>query len=139
MAAAGPAGNLLVAALAFALLKLGLVAGWFDAADRVRFHHLVDVVSGNPALASAADLLSVLLVLNVLLFVFNMLPVPPLDGATALGAFLPENSARALQQSAASPMFGLMGLFLAWQLFPELARPLFGTLLRLMHPETTYF
>ena len=139
MAAAGPAGNLLVAGLAFGLLKLGLVAGWFVAADRVRFHHLVDVASGHPALASVADLLAVLLVLNVLLFVFNMLPVPPLDGATALGAFLPENGARALQQSSASPMFSFMGLFLAWQLFPELARPLFGTLLRLMHPDTVYF
>jgi len=32
-------------------------------------------------------------VLNALIFVFNMLPLPPLDGASAIGEILPERAA----------------------------------------------
>src|SRR3954467_3237212 len=39
MAAAGPAGNLLIAGFAFAALRLGLHFEVFDAPDRVNFHH----------------------------------------------------------------------------------------------------
>ena len=41
-------------------------------------------------------LLSILFSLNVLLCVFNLLPIPPLDGWSALGLILPESGARKL-------------------------------------------
>jgi Zn-dependent protease len=38
------------------------------------------------------------IILNVLLAVFNMLPVPPLDGGNVLAGFVPEPVARAIDQ-----------------------------------------
>jgi Zn-dependent protease len=138
MAAAGPAGNLLIAAGAFVVLRAGLAAGIFVAPDRVRFHHLVDAASGAPWLTAVGEMLTILLVLNVLLFVFNMLPFPPLDGASALGGLLPSRAAATLRGLVASPAFSLIGILIAWQIFPSIARPLFRTLLHLLHPGELY-
>jgi Zn-dependent protease len=81
----------------------------------------------------------VLLVLNILLFVFNMLPVPPLDGASAITGVLPEGAAQVVRAVNAHPAVSMLGLMIAWQLFPEFARPLFAALLRLVHPGDIYF
>src|SRR5215207_5965222 len=46
MAAAGPAGNLLIALAAFLLIKGGLMAGWFEAPASVNLNHLVETGGG---------------------------------------------------------------------------------------------
>jgi Zn-dependent protease len=139
MAAAGPAGNLMIALVAFGALRLGLAAGIFVAPHRVNFHHLVDAANGGALLMGVGELLTVLLVLNILLFVFNMLPVPPLDGASAITGVLPERAAQLVRAVNAHPAVSMLGLLIAWQLFPEFARPLFAALLRLVHPGDIYF
>jgi Zn-dependent protease len=138
MAVAGPAGNLLIAAGAFAVLRLGLAAGVFVAPARARFHHMVDAAGGATWLTGVGDLLTMLLVLNVLLFVFNMLPFPPLDGASAIGGLLPARAANALRAFTANPVFSVVGILIAWQVFPSIARPLFRTVLQLLHPGARY-
>jgi Zn-dependent protease len=138
MAAAGPAANLLIAILAFAALRGGLYLGFFESPDYVRFSHLVDAANEAGWLSALGDVLSVLLVLNLLLFVFNMLPVPPLDGASAIGGVLPERAALALRGFTANPAFSILGIFIAWQAFPHFVRPIFGALLTLMHPTDRY-
>lgn len=137
MAVAGPAGNLAIALVAFAALRGGLAAGVFSSPDRVSLQHVVDVAGGGP-LGALGEALGVLLVLNVLLFVFNMLPVPPLDGATAIGGLLPERSALAVARLASHPVFAVLGILVAWQVFPYVARPLFSALLVLLHPSERY-
>ena len=139
MAAAGPAGNLLIALLVFVAVKGGLFVGVFAPADRVSFHHLVEPAMGGSLLSGLGDLLTVLLVLNTLLFVFNMLPLPPLDGASAIGGVLPERAAVALRGIAANPILSLLGIFVAWQVFPYFVRPIFRALLTLVHPGERYF
>ena len=62
MSAAGPLSNALLAAISFAVLY-GIGRPESDAAETVR------------------EIAKVFLLLNVLLAVFNLLPVPPLDGA----------------------------------------------------------
>src|SRR5262245_38028959 len=126
MAAAGPAGNLLIALTAFAAIKAGLFTGWFEAPDRVGFSSLLAPATGEPWLAAVGQLLTVLLMLNVLLCVFNLLPVPPLDGGSAIAGILPARAAASLQAFTTNPMFSLLGIFVAWQVFPFLARPLFS-------------
>lgn len=66
VAAAGPVSNL---ALAF----IGAVIAMF-------------VGIGSPP----ADFLQVFVVLNVAIFVFNLIPIPPLDGSRVLYAFAPQ-------------------------------------------------
>ncbi len=75
VAAAGPASNLLMALAAATLLRLLTVT---------------PVTLGEPNLsAPVASLLVQLRQLNVLLAVFNMIPIPPLDGGNVLLGLLP--------------------------------------------------
>jgi Zn-dependent protease len=72
-AAAGPASNLVLAAASILLMAL-----------LVRFRP--DLIAPG---SRAALLLHLLIFMNVLLAVFNMLPVPPLDGSRVADALMP--------------------------------------------------
>jgi Zn-dependent protease len=57
------------------------------------------VVIGEPNVsAPIASMLSLAVRLNLLLAVFNMLPIPPLDGGNVLSGLLPRNLAAAFDQ-----------------------------------------
>lgn len=137
MAAAGPTGNLLIAAAAFALMRLGLVLGLFAAPAQVTLDCLVEpAVAAGPAsvAAFAATGLSVLLTLNVLLAAFNLLPLPPLDGAQVITLGLPARAASRVRALAAAPGMGFVGLLAAWRFFPMLSEPVFRMLVGMLHP-----
>ena len=136
MAAAGPVGNLVIATAALVLLKVGLLAGWFIAPNRVGFDSLVELASGGPTFVTS--LLSILLVMNVFLCAFNLLPLPPLDGSAVLSGVLPRRQAAALDSLVSNPMMSLVGLLIAWRVFPIITSPLFAAILRLVHPSQTY-
>jgi Zn-dependent protease len=84
VAAAGPASNLVLAIVsAFALAALPISP----------------VVLGEANVsAPLASFLSMAVNLNILLAVFNMLPIPPLDGGNVLSGLLPPKSASVLNQ-----------------------------------------
>ena len=134
MAAAGPAGNLSLAVIAFALIKIGLAIGIFVAPDRVSFEHIV-AAPGGDGQTFAGEMLSILLTLNVLLCAFNLIPLPPLDGASVIGIFVPERTAIRLRELSHTPVFQVAGLVIAWQVFPAIVGPLFGLVLRAVHPS----
>ena len=79
VAAAGPASNLVLAVFAAVLLAILPISP----------HTLGE---SNVSVPLAA-ILSRLMALNVLLAVFNMIPIPPLDGGNVLGGLLPLNLA----------------------------------------------
>jgi Zn-dependent protease len=135
MALAGPVGNLLIATAALILLKLGLAVGWFVPAPMLNLQRLVISPGGLETLFGT--LLSILLVLNVLLAAFNLIPLPPLDGASVVGLFVPA-FARQMRELSTNPMFSLIGLLIAWRVFPMIVRPLFSFVVWLVHPGLTY-
>ncbi len=137
MAAAGPAGNLSIALVAFALIKIGLATGWFVAPDSISFQHLVASPVGDGR-TFAGELLSIFLTLNVLLCAFNLIPLPPLDGASVLGLFVSDTAAVKLQEFSHAPMFQMVGLLVAWRVFPAIVSPLFGFLIAIVHPGLGY-
>jgi Zn-dependent protease len=136
MAAAGPIGNLMLAGVAFVLLKMGLASGWFVAPPSVSFDSLVQATTQSSDLL--ASLLSIFLMLNVLLFTFNLLPLPPLDGSAVLALVLPGPQAQQLQEYATQPWLQILGLAIAWKVFPLISGPLFLIVLRLLHPGESY-
>jgi Zn-dependent protease len=137
MAAAGPAGNFMIALAAFAGLRAGLLAGVFSAPDRAAFHALVaDASTGAPSLPGTV--LSVFLVLNVFIGLFNLLPLPPLDGFSVVSIFLPEEHASRWRSLQANPVMSMAGLLIAWRVFPYITSPLFSMLLTLVHPGESY-
>jgi Zn-dependent protease len=126
MAAAGPLANLALAALAVAGLRAGLSAGVFVPPEpgAGSFDALVAGAPGAaPLFEGLGRLLSIQLSLNLLLCVFNLMPCPPLDGASIAAGVLPP--ARSLRDRLlASPFGSMAALLVALLVFPRLVLPL---------------
>lgn len=138
MSLAGPAANLSLTLLAALLIHAGMMAGWFVSPGSAGFTHIVEGASpGAPT--AAALILSVLFSLNLLLGVFNLLPVPPLDGFGAVGLLLPEVAGSRFQAFGQRlGAFSLIGLLVAWQFFDPLFAPIFSLSLRALYPGQGY-
>jgi Zn-dependent protease len=120
----GPVSNFLLATVALLLLAciklsspmgqqvvLGLLHGWISP-------------DATSVLLPACLLLYELMFINVLLGVFNLIPVPPLDGSHVLRHFLPPNVLRVYDTLG---MFALMALvFLGGGLLGKLIFPVVG-------------
>ncbi len=114
VALAGPASNLLSATLALVLLIVlkhsvaggaGAIATAVLLANHVRGISTVDL----PQVFPLALFFYYVILLNLLLFVFNLIPVPPLDGSHILRHFLPY---KALQVYDRMGMFGMIAIML---------------------------
>jgi len=111
---AGPASNLLSATVALFLLLVikHLVPGGVLAIGTAMglASHIQGISTENlPSLFPIALFLYFVILINLLLFVFNLIPIPPLDGSHILRHFLPY---RAVQLYDRMGMFGLILLFL---------------------------
>jgi Zn-dependent protease len=120
----GPVSNFFLAAVALVLLAFiklsspmgqqvvsGLLHGWISP-------------DATSVLLPACLLLYELMFINVLLGVFNLIPVPPLDGSHVLRHFLPPNVLRVYDTLG---MFALMALvFLGGGLLGKLIFPVVG-------------
>ena len=127
MAMAGPAANFTIAFISWCGLKLGLLTGVFVIGNGWSFSETV--ISTEPGLWHlAAALLSLGFSLNVLLGIFNLIPLPPLDGSALPLLFLHDEMARTYQRLSRSTVPALLGLFVAWQFFPRIFRPLYAWL-----------
>ncbi|MBZ5704592.1 MAG: site-2 protease family protein [Acidobacteriia bacterium] len=106
-AVAGPVSNFLAASLA--LFALGIIKHVSPLGQQIIFGIPQGLVSleMNSALVPLCLLLYQFMVINVVLGVFNLIPVPPLDGSHVLRHFLP---APALRIYDTVGMFGLMAL-----------------------------
>lgn len=123
MALAGPAANALLVLAAALLIRAGVGVGVFDPWSGAG--PIVSASSGG-LWGVAAQLLAIAFLLNLLLLVFNLIPLPPLDGSGAVALLLPEQAALRLRALFASPVFALGGILVAWlaigELFPPLLR-----------------
>jgi Zn-dependent protease len=138
MSLAGPASNLLLVLFATVLIRLGVMAGLLSAPEHISFGH-VTAAAGGGWLESAAFLVGAIFSMNLLLATFNLLPVPPLDGSGVVPLFLSEPTARKYLQALRNMRgVGLIGLFLAWQLFGRVFSPLFFRALVLLYPGVSY-
>jgi Zn-dependent protease len=136
MSLAGPATNLLLAALALVAIKVLLGADVFERAgpEQLDIQQLV-VAKGDPAgtstLSALAMALSIMVSLNVLLGLFNLIPVPPLDGAGVAEGFGPRSVVRVYEKFREYPMLGLLGLVVAWRYFHYVGVPALNVVLDL--------
>jgi Zn-dependent protease len=82
VAFAGPASNLVVAVLVALVMRA--------------------IIWANPQISPLLELawttLSLLLTLNILLFIFNLIPIPPLDGWSVLKGIVPREMARRMSE-----------------------------------------
>lgn len=124
MALAGPAANIILVLLAAIAIRVGLVSGAFTPIpfDFTSFGRLVDAAPGSTA-EGISIFLSLLFCQNVLLAFFNMLPVPPLDGNTAITLILPERLAEAFRVATRTGFLAMFGIWIAWFLAGPMLRP----------------
>ncbi len=134
MAAAGPAANLLIFVVAFAGLKIGLTSGVLSAPSLESFD-FTQVAVGQGVWLGVAKLLSLLFVLNILLFVFNLFPFPPLDGSSVITLIMPAQMALKYTQFVSQPMYALLGIIVAWRLVGAVFWDVFLLLFRVLHPN----
>jgi Zn-dependent protease len=139
MALAGPAANLALVVGAGLAVRIGLAGGAFVAPPlfEIDFDHVVASHLGG-VWTTLAMFVSILFSLNVLLLVFNLIPVPPLDGAGAVGLLVPEPAAQRLRDAFANPTFSFIGLFAAWIAIRHLMPPVHRAAIRLLYPELSY-
>ena len=87
MAAAGPAANLVLAGIGFATLKIGLATGAWGVPTELPLDRLVATAGTASVMDGLGRMASVLFSLNLILFLFNLIPLPPMDGATVLSGW----------------------------------------------------
>jgi Zn-dependent protease len=113
VAAAGPLSNLLLATVAAMVLGM-LETGQLTALP-----------------APVLRLVLVCVTLNVLLAVFNLLPVPPLDGSNVLAGLVPEHVARVIDAMRPYSWLILYALMLSGALWTIVA-PIYRAMLNLL-------
>jgi Zn-dependent protease len=117
MALAGPATNFTLMLLGALGLRMGVALHWF--ADTHSF---------------VAQLLFALFSLNLLLGVFNLLPVPPLDGSSVIMLGMSEKTANSYIDTIRSGPYAmpgiLLGIIIFNYIFPTIERFVQGLLLR---------
>ena len=122
MAAAGPLVNLCLATFAAIALKIGLTTGYFVQPILVDNAHLVESTNAAGSM-QMVPVLSVMLVLNLVLGIFNLFPFPPLDGGGILLGILPTSMARKAQLIIWDPVYAQIGLIASWAMSPYLIGP----------------
>jgi len=137
MALAGPVSNLLLFVSSALMIRLGMLVGLFEPPQEAYFSQVTAALqSGVPE--ALATCLSILFSLNLLLFAFNLLPLPPLDGSGVLPLVMKETVAVRYQELMRQPTWSLLGIVLAWYMFRSVYGPLHLIALNLLYPEVGY-
>ncbi len=99
---AGPASNLLLALIFGTILRF-TVAGITDVATATAYAPFFEIVS-------------TIVIINIVLAIFNLIPLPPLDGSKILFSILPNQYGRfRLTLERYAPIFVLIVVFFLWQ------------------------
>jgi Zn-dependent protease len=126
MAIAGPIANLLLALIAMILMIIGAKAGVFQAGSYYSMDRVV--VAQGGAWEACALVLSIMFSLNVLLMLFNLLPLPPMDGSAIPLFFLKGDAAESYQRVIWQPPMQIIGFLVAFRGFSYIFWPIFKPL-----------
>jgi Zn-dependent protease len=138
MALAGPGANLTLAIIAAIAIHIGIWTGIFRNPDSAGFTTIVAAAQPG-AVEGAATLVSILFSLNLLLCVFNLLPLPPLDGFSAVGILMTDHAAAKFHEAGMKMRgFSLVGLLIAWRIFNPIFDPIFTLSLNVLYPGHRY-
>lgn len=132
MALAGPMANFAIVLAAALGIRAGLATGMFVLPEQVSFSGIVLGAGGGGA-ESLAAIASIAFTLNLVLGIFNLLPVPPLDGSAVIQLAMSDDLARRYRSFLwGQPMLAWVGILVAWRLFGPLFFPIFGWALSLL-------
>ena len=132
MGLAGPAANLILVIVAGILAHIGIAAGIFFAPDSIQFTTVVQAhTDGFPQ--GLAILVSILFTLNLLLFVFNLIPITPLDGTSLMEFILKGELLWKYRQLMGHPTVRMFGIFVAWYVMRFIFGPAYLLALNILY------
>ena len=137
MAAAGPISNFILLIISVVIIHLGIASGIFVQPDTIFISSIVEA-SGNGWMEIIAKLVSIMFSLNLILFVFNLIPFPPLDGSAIPPMYLSEETGRKYISFVRSPVFAIAGLFIAWKIFDLIYLKIHLIAINLLYPGSNY-
>lgn len=120
---AGPLSNLALMILTALIMYIGVHLEALSISAMPTFSSLV---IGHGFFEGLGIFLSILFSLNSILFFFNLIPLPPLDGASVLGLFVKEEWALKIQILARDPQFSMISLFIIWFFAGRIISPLYS-------------
>ena len=130
---AGPLANLGLVIITMIIIRLGIFIGFFISPDTLNFTNIVESANGG-VLSAFALFLSILFSLNVMLFLFNLLPIPPLDGSGMIPFFVNEEKSRHFMEIMYNSPIRYVGLFIAWKLFDAIYPPFHFLIVNILYP-----
>ncbi len=137
MSLAGPAANLILVLVAALIIHGGMLFGFFHAPETITFTQVTE--AGALGLVnSAAVVVSILFSLNLILLVFNLIPLPPLDGSNVLLFFLSSQASERYESFLYQPVHRMIGLVVAWQFFGYIFDPIHTLALNILYPGAGY-
>lgn len=107
VSAAGVICNFIMAIIAGVAIRALFSFGIIDLGDGFQ---LIPVATNSLLAVGAVSLLKTFFLINVMLGIFNLLPIPPLDGSGILSSLLPPSFEAAMEQVQ---QFGFLLLFVA--------------------------
>jgi len=138
MSAAGPLSNLLLLMITTLIIHLGIGFGIFNPHP---FHVKIStlVLAAEPGqLEFITKILSIMFSMNLILFIFNILPIPPLDGSGIPLIFLNNEKGKRYLEVTRKPFYSILGLFASWLLFGFLFIRIFIFVVNLLYPGGNY-
>lgn len=134
MSLAGPGANFLLVLLSVATIHILSAVGVFHLTDQGGTTvGMVQLAAGHDfssPLGALAGALSVMVQLNLILGLYNLIPIPPLDGAAVVEGFGPSGVRAVYARFRQNPMFQMLGLLAVWWIFPSLLTPLLVFIVR---------
>jgi Zn-dependent protease len=138
MSLAGPASNLLLVLFSAMMIRIGIVMGYFIEPDSISFTHITTAAGETGIFVAVAMFFSIMFTLNLLLVVFNLLPIPPLDGSGVLPLLMKKEQALRYMNFINQSNFSFLGLFIAWNIFDKLFDPIHLMAINLLYPGAGY-
>lgn len=135
MGLSGPAANLILMLIAAALIRIGLAIGFFQIPQTLRFTQMV--MGGSDGLLQGLAVgVSILFTLNLLLMVFNLIPLPPLDGTSLMELILSGEALEKYRELILHPGLRTFGILIAWSVMKWLFPPVHLAAVNLLYRGT---
>ena len=75
---------------------------------------------------------------NLLLCIFNLIPVPPLDGTSIMHFIMSEQSYSKYKSMLRGGGLSILGIFIAWKLIAVIFPPVHSVAINILYPGMYY-